>query len=137
MRNNITNVWNGYRSPLWNVVTPMSNVDYRHADANGDGMVNADDTLAITLNWQKFYNKNNNSSKPGGVPIYIDTTGFFASLPNVSLPIMLGTPSNPVTNLYGGGFSYEYDTTIYKTTASIDINLIILLQNLNLTKHIV
>ena len=123
MRNTVTNVWNGYHSPEWNVATPLTNVDYRHADANGDGMVNSDDTLAITLNWHKFYVKNTSSGTLGAIPIYIDTTGFFSNLPNVSLPIMLGTPSNPVTNLYGVAFSYEYDTTIYKThTASINID---------------
>jgi hypothetical protein len=111
-RNSITNNWNGYITPFWNVATPLTNIDYRHADCNGDGMVNSLDTVAILQNYGLAYQRGG-TSVLGGIPIQIgiDTASKF---PKYCLPILFGDAANPVVGLYGGAFSIAYDTTLIK-----------------------
>ena len=114
-RNVITNVWNGYVTPLWNTATPISNIDYRHADSDGDGIVSALDTIAILQNYASSYQRGGTSIL-GGIPIQVgqDTGSIF---PKYSLPILFGDLANPVTGLYGGAFSIAYDTSIIKVNS--------------------
>lgn len=110
-RDSITNVWNGYITPLWNVATPVSNVDYRHLDGNGDGFINADDTLAIMQNYGLSYQRGGGGNFGTPLSVLPDTNYV---LPYFSMPIHLGELSNPAGNIYGGAFSILYDTTYIK-----------------------
>lgn len=112
-RDSVTNVWNGYITPEWNTATAVSNIDFRHADCNGDGMVNSDDTTAIALNWGEQYYRSGGGGILGGAPLFIPHNTAYNIL-EYKLPIHLGTSGNPATNIYGGGFSFPYDTSIFK-----------------------
>jgi hypothetical protein len=110
-RDSVTNVWNGYITPLWNVATPISNVDYRHLDCNGDGLINSDDTLAILQNYGFSYQRNGGGNF--GTPLAVGTDTSYV-LPHFTLPINLGELNNPAADVYGGAFSILYDTTYIK-----------------------
>lgn len=110
-RDSVTTVWNGYITPLWNISTPNSNIDYRHADCNGDGIINSTDTLAILQNYNLSYQRGGGGSV--GVPLQVEIDTNFV-VPHFSLPISLGDLTTPATAIYGGAFSILYDTSLIK-----------------------
>jgi len=112
-RDSVSIVWNGFITPKWNIATPISNIDYKHLDCNGDGIINATDTMAIIQNWGQTYQRSGGGIL-GGAPIVVDTTNLSSGIPKFSLPILLGDMANPVANLYGGAFSITYDTNYIK-----------------------
>ena len=113
-RNSISNTWTGFVTPKWNTATPISNIDYRHADCNGDGVINANDTAALLLNYNQSYQRGGNGSSTG-VPLYVQgDTSNNNNGPHFSLPIVFGDPNNQGVNIYGGAFSINYDTTFIK-----------------------
>lgn len=91
-------------------------VDYKHADCNGNGVIDVNDTLALSLNYSLTHNKTQASSSGSGVPLYlvptfdslrVGDTGYFR--------IVLGTAANPVTNLHGIAFTFLYDNSLIDT----------------------
>ncbi|MFK7950380.1 MAG: Ig-like domain-containing protein [Saprospiraceae bacterium] len=110
-RDSVTNVWNGYITPLWNVATAGTNIDYRHADCNGDGIVNSIDTVAILQNYNLNYQKNGGGNNGTPLQIVIDSNFI---VPSFNLPIQLGNMTTPAGDIYGGAFSVLYDTSLIK-----------------------
>ncbi len=75
-----------------------------HVDCNGDGTVNANDTVAITTNWALNHSfKNSASSAAGDITLVAPTV-----VPNngtwVKLDIMAGSSTNVLTDIYGIAF---------------------------------
>jgi hypothetical protein len=58
LRSNANIVWIGQYANDWSDTT-LLNINRKHADCNGDGIVNANDTLAIVQNWGLTHQKNN------------------------------------------------------------------------------
>ena len=115
--------WSGQPASDWTQNTP-NNVNYKHIDTNGDGMINADDTLAINLNWGEMHNLTGGddpqltsfnpypqSTISLTAPFYVQTDTLQAG-ETVALPVILGEESNPAEDIYGLAFSLEYDTTV-------------------------
>lgn len=96
----------------WGSATPLSGVDYKHADANGNGMVNADDIIAIESNWGATINfrpnDNNEEDRHLMAAFFVDADTLFAGQSAV-FDIVLGTEDNPATDVYSAGFSIHYD----------------------------
>ncbi len=83
----------------------ISNINYKHADCNGDGTVNASDLAAITANYGQIHAKN---SLPGqyktlGLPdLYCDVSNLQAFAGStLSIPIMLGSSAAMMNDFYG------------------------------------
>jgi len=124
--------WIGQPADDWTQTTPTTNVNYKHIDTDGNGMINSDDTLAIVQNWGLMHNftgttvLNQFTDLPvtdGSVaiaPFYVEPD----TLPEgetIGLDIILGDVTNMVTGLYGIAFSIEYDTAVVVPgSASID-----------------
>ena len=85
-RTNPSILWNGYLTPDWTKVTPVSNINFKHIDCNGDGIIDMQDTVAISNNWNSSYTYN--KSGAGIIPLYVDTISTVIKRP--TLPIMLG-----------------------------------------------
>jgi hypothetical protein len=115
-RSTITNTWNGYITPNWGQATPLSNIDYRHSDSNGDGFINSNDTVAILQNYGASYQRRG-AGILGAAPLYVDKDTAHYNVPNFSLPIMLGEAANQAIDLYGGAFSIGYDTAIVEANS--------------------
>ncbi len=133
-RENASLNWMGQPSIDWAQSTPNSNVNFKHTDTDGNGIVNADDTLAITQNFGLTHNFNGDiltqfTDLPpvtdGGVlnaPFYIEPDTLIEG-ETVALDIILGEMSNVVTGLYGIAFTIEYDSAVVvPNTASIDFS---------------
>jgi hypothetical protein len=104
----------------WTNSTPLSNINYKHSDCDGNGIVNADDTMAISLNWGQFYVKNNSTSSSNSIPLYTD---YYQTVEGatIQVPIILGDSLNPVDSAYGIAFTINYDPTLVDTH-SVSVN---------------
>lgn len=110
-RNPQSIIWNGYLANDWNT-TFANGLDYKYADTDGNGTVNADDTLAIIQNWGLTYNKNGGAL---GAPIYLETDSMtIMNDSTASIPIMLGTSQIPVANIHGLAFTISYNWELVK-----------------------
>lgn len=117
--------WIGQPSQNWSQSTPNTNVNYKHIDTDGNGVINSMDTLAITQNFGQLHNLNSTviySQFAGGnippvvnsvlsVPFYVEPDTLIEGA-TIGLDIILGDVSNMVVGLYGIGFSIEYDSTV-------------------------
>jgi len=117
VRPGATTLWQPEYCLNWND-TFANGVNMKHADCNGDGVVDSTDLNAITLNWGNIHAKGSGKLKTTAVPdLYFDVAGIsFVSGNNVSIPIKLGTSSFPMNNVYGLGTTINIDG-ITPTTA--------------------
>ncbi|MCP4437644.1 MAG: T9SS type A sorting domain-containing protein [Aureispira sp.] len=104
-------------APDWGVGTlGQSTTDIKHIDADGNAMINNDDTLAIVQNWGQIHLRGSGGSSSAGVPLYVDT---LVANPGdtLHLPILLGDATNIVTDAYGLAYSIDYDQTNIKANS--------------------
>ncbi|MFQ5446906.1 MAG: T9SS type A sorting domain-containing protein, partial [Saprospiraceae bacterium] len=117
--------WTGLEAEDWNQVF-LSNLNYKHADCNGDGIINAGDMGAIFLNYGESHDSITPAPLIGGIetdpPIYVDLPEADVLLNGLpfTAPIILGTESRPVQNAYGIAFTLRFDPMVIDP-ASIEI----------------
>lgn len=102
--------------------TPLTFINYKHSDTDGNGIVNSDDTTAIALNWGQIHAKSGSNFPTGTIPFYVRHT---TALPGdmLQIPIILGDSINPADSIYGVAFTINYDATITDTgSVSVDFN---------------
>ncbi|MEM6966680.1 MAG: T9SS type A sorting domain-containing protein [Bacteroidota bacterium] len=109
-RSNNSFDWFGQPASDWSH-TFSNNVNAKHADSNGDGIVNEDDITAINLNYnqqhlepithQPVVNNNNTYTLSLNTP---DT--LIAGQP-ITIDIMLADAGQPIDDLYGIAFAIE------------------------------
>ncbi len=97
----------------WSGALPQSLVNYKFADADGNGRIEAADTLAIATHW-------GNVSDAGGLEAATSPASDDASIyvegaalrpaENASLPIVLETGDQDIKGAYGIAFSIAYDS---------------------------
>lgn len=110
----------------WGMATPISNIDYKHSDTDGSGIVDSDDTLAIVQNWGMVHLRNPNnpssSAAPTGAPFFVN---YALTTPGstIRIPIFLGDSINPVDSAYGLAYTIYYDPTMIDSgTVFIDFD---------------
>jgi len=96
-------------APLTGQVNP------KHADTNGDGFIDDNDTLAITNNWGSFYLRSLSSST-GAVPLYLDSTTA-APGDTILLDVKLGSALQNAVSVYGIAFTVNYDNSMVDTNS--------------------
>jgi PKD repeat protein len=122
IRENPSFDWFSQPSFDWSQTTPTSNVNYKHIDADGNGIIEAADTMAITQNFGFTHNfvdpvDNQFTNLPPTdgftmvTPFYIEPDTLIEGQ-TISLNLILGDVSNIVIGLYGIGFSIEYDSSV-------------------------
>ena len=89
------------------------------ADCNGDGIINADDTLAIVTNFGNIHAKTDgyNPSWRSGIPSFNVKMSLDTALNNDTLTVrlILGDTIHPVSNIYGLAYTYHYDPLVVDT----------------------
>ncbi len=115
VRDNATILWDGQTAPNWLISQPGIDVDFKHIDCNGDGAINANDTLAITQNWGEIHNLTGENETEFNVtldpPFYIDPDTLTEG-ESISLPVILGEMDDPANDVYGLAFTLEYDSSV-------------------------
>jgi hypothetical protein len=95
--------WQAEFCPPW-ADTFINGVNIKHADCNGDAIVDTLDLYPITSNYGNVHVKGlNTKAKVTGLPdLYFDLTGInFYPGATVSIPIKLGSSLNSLNNIYG------------------------------------
>jgi hypothetical protein len=117
VRSNANNAWFGQASTDWTNTIPYWNNNEKHADCNGDGIINAADTTAIILNYGYTHNKGNgiqqaNANDPILSLSFLTDTAAAGSI--ITVPINLGSLAVPANNIYGIAFTLNYNNHIVK-----------------------
>lgn len=101
-RPNASNNWNAQDCDNWSFAFAADNTNMKHADCDGNGIVNNSDYSVITQNYTK---QHGDIKKLNAVPTndwYFDMSNIILSPGNtVSIPIMLGDSNNVVTDVFG------------------------------------
>lgn len=96
------NNWSAHYSIDWNS-SFYNNLNMKHADCNGDGIVDTADLNAVYANYNKIHAKPGSANKTTGIPyLTFDHTGIqpFAGK-DVSIAITLGSSPSPLTDILG------------------------------------
>lgn len=98
-------------------------LNFKHADCNGDGIVNEMDVQAINSNFGETHGNPIPNVFLGGsaddAPLYVDLPGG-ADLQQGSqfvAPVILGSTDQPVDDLYGIAFTINFDADIIDPTS--------------------
>ena len=120
VRPNATIDWVGQTSTDWpGADTLPSGTNYKFVDCNGDGSINADDTLAILRNFDLTHLRGSGIVTPrAGLPdldiiLSVDSA---KQGDTIVATIVLGSASLPANNIYGLAFTFNYDPTIVDST---------------------
>ncbi|MBL0328443.1 MAG: T9SS type A sorting domain-containing protein [Bacteroidetes bacterium] len=113
-RSVISNSWLEYNAVDWNTLQ-LNGADIKHADCNGDGIIDNNDTLAINLNYSLTHSfaPINNEIRLSAPDLYFVTSGTsYASGSIVDVEVWVGSSTTSVTNLYGLAFNINYDASL-------------------------
>lgn len=111
-------VWQADVSTDWgsSFATYSPLVNYKHADCDGNGTINADDTLAIVTNFGLLHAKTNGYAGPwrNSVPVLglsfaVDTV---LDTQTLATDIYLGDSSLSANNIYGLAFTLNFDPIV-------------------------
>jgi len=112
-RPNATNNWNAQYCPDW-FLALASGPNLKHLDCDGNGTINAADTIPLFLNYGMTHNRSGSPGQKFVDPeLYFDlpTDTAFAGQ-EIDVPVYLGTSNIQTSNFYGIAFSVNYDNTI-------------------------
>jgi sugar lactone lactonase YvrE len=114
-------VWSAHYAQNWGMQF-LNGTNGKHADCNGDGVIDANDTTAILLNFGFTHSKNEGSAQPwrSGIPGITlkysrDTV---AAGDTLMVSLILGDSSTTVSNLYGIAFTYHFDPIVVDSTTA-------------------
>ena len=113
-RATISNTWMAYNSTDWGMLE-SSGADIKHADCNGDGIIDANDTLAVNLNFSLTHaitpiHSHDRLSAPE--LHFVTSSSSYTSGSIVDVEVWAGTSAMPVSNLYGIAFNINYDASL-------------------------
>lgn len=121
VRPNATLNWSGQTAPLWDSAF-VNGTNHVHADCNGDGLVNAADTIAIQQNYGLTHSKTHGllTGTDNDPILAIESIG--GALGNgsqVRLTVRLGTPQQPADSVYGIAWSIHYDPNLVDSASVV------------------
>ncbi len=114
-RDTTTITWAPHPSANWNVLQ-SNGKDMKYVDCNGDGVINSNDTLAVTQNYgltHPFDSPRQSIERSSGtVPLSIvaDSSSYHAGS-IVHASVLLGSSGNPATNIYGLAYNITFDAS--------------------------
>ena len=116
-RSNRGTQWDAYKSNDW-TDTFNSGLNTKFADCDGDGTVQASDTVAVSQNYGQTHNKRGleGRKKAGEAPLSITVDQQdLEPKEQATVLINIGSNDNPVDNLYGIAANLTFDQGLVKT----------------------
>ena len=113
---NIT--WTAQPCPNW-IDTFPSGVNFKHADTNGDGLVDINDTLAVINNLGSTHMRMGGSESTTGLKLYCNMPVSDYGFTTQSIPIELSNDASGIDSVYGLSFrlSWPMDTITLSSTS--------------------
>ncbi|MFK7922718.1 MAG: C25 family cysteine peptidase [Bacteroidia bacterium] len=106
-----TNLWTPQASLPWDSAF-SAGVNHKYADSDGNGKLNALDTLAISLNFGSIHQKKEDDNfVESGVPLTLLIPQVINPGDTAVIQVFVGDSINP-TSIYGLRFNVGYDTSI-------------------------
>lgn len=105
--------WIGQPCPDWVFNFAQNNENLKHADCDGNGIINFDDTLAIDFNYLNTHNKFEGVSAGGNPPIWVEATPDTVGLQQaIDIVVHLGSADQPIDSLHGVAFSLTFNESL-------------------------
>ncbi len=120
-RNNASNTWIAQASADWNT-SFASGINHKHADCDGNGVVDSMDLVAVSTNWGLSHNKGDVYKTNSSLPIFVSTSRNL----NTEFDIDLGTSSETATDVYAVSMDleiYNKDGSNFKNWTQYPIDL--------------
>ncbi len=114
--------YSGQFASNWINITPkQSSINFKYADSDGSGTVDADDTMAITTNYNQTHNKTD-KIETNNPPIWLEIMDDTVQAGDtVHASILLGNDTAVLQQLYGYALSIGYDNK-YIDSGSVQAN---------------
>lgn len=122
-RTSASNSWTAQPATNWGTAFPLG-ANYKHSDCNGDGVVDLNDTLAITLNYSLnhppvFQHSVDHSRNVNPVLSLIPVATTVAPNSFADFDVYLGSNSLPVNSIYGLSFTINYDNSLVQNSTVV------------------
>lgn len=121
-RENAAITWEAQPAQEWDSETPISVVNFNYADTDGNGIIDANDTLAIVQNWgeetdfqeedEDRFAGNPEAGLLNAVPPIFIQTDTLAPGEMGDFDIVLGDDANLAEDIFGLAFSITYDASV-------------------------
>jgi len=109
-----TNNWTGQAGNDW-AWDFVSGVNFKHADCDGNGVIDINDTTAIVQNYGQLHAKQQEELRGSVMDPVLQFISFDDTVTagsTITIPIHLGTTQQPADDVYGIAFSVFYDPTL-------------------------
>lgn len=113
--------WYGVYAEDWNDPFEESPIDLKHLDTDGDSMVTALDTLAISQFYGRTHSMNSTPVPFSENPIVLEGDIFVGPGDLVTLDMIMGSESFPAIDVYGFTFPFQYNPDFF-VPSSVSIN---------------
>ncbi len=124
---NANSNWIGQNAADWNE-SFIDNLNYKHADADGNGTVDILDLFPLAAHWGSVHNfkdtedQFDDNSVKNGVQLYVQVDTFTTGS-QVQLPVILDNSDTENVEVYGVAFSINYDQEkVTANTANIIVD---------------
>lgn len=115
--------WEGQTAMDWQIDLPELDfssdvpgdsitVDAKHADCNGDGVINFEDVTAIEQNYGRVHGKTSLTAEEDAPFLRFDIPESIEAHSWVAVDVILGSDDLPINDIHGVAFSVEYNTDI-------------------------
>ena len=118
IRANATINWQAEQADDWIDNSVFFGSNYKHADCNGDGIINAADTTAIIQNYGLIHNKTSSGSAVG-VPLTFSSIDTISVSTLLQVAIELGKSTAPANDVYGITFSINFNSELIDSSSII------------------
>jgi hypothetical protein len=119
--------WEPQQVENWEGTFSDQQLNYKHADANGDGEINRADRAPILENYGLTHGPapvfNGVPATENDPPLFTDFAGLTEPIPvggTFQVPIVFGTENQPVDDIYGIAFTIEFDPAVIDP-ASVEV----------------
>ncbi|MEL6842714.1 MAG: T9SS type A sorting domain-containing protein, partial [Bacteroidota bacterium] len=119
LRPNASLTWEAQQGSAWTNNLP-SGTNAVFCDTDGNGIVNDDDTLAISLNYGLTHQKGSSSmAGPGDALIYLQPLASSVGAgETLEIEVRLGTDTLSADSIYGLAFTVAYDNSIVDSSSA-------------------
>jgi hypothetical protein len=117
VRANASIVWQGQPATDW-IDTLNDGTNYKFVDCDGSGVIDADDTTAIMLNWGLLHPRSGGDDEwRAGITSLLPqlTKDTIYNADTVLIDIVLGDVNLPASGIYGLSFTFNYDALVVDT----------------------
>lgn len=123
-RPNPSTLWKGFGMDDWGQSTPLSMVDYKYIDCNGDGTINSEDVDVIMQNYGETHGAPGGGPEGAGAgaPLMVEMPAEVADVIVHEFDLILGDADNAIAGGFGLVFSLNYDESLVEIS-DIDLTL--------------